>query len=123
MITETQAARIIALLETIALNTMPRGAAMPTGGLKPSDLPVDGAVFPPYGKNAKGPIRGATERDLVFYRNGSLRSLADASKSRWHDKERALLNEIELEMRRQKISFEDTPSDAPALDNDSDVPF
>jgi len=60
--------------------------------------PSGGAVFPPYG-NARGqPVRGASERDLRFYKAGCERSLADPSKSRWHEKERALLEAIDAEL-------------------------
>lgn len=59
------------------------------------------AVFPNYGRSKGGPIRGATMQDLEYYANGARRSLADPSKSRWHDKERALLAAIEAEIARQ----------------------
>jgi hypothetical protein len=41
-------------------------------------------------------------QDLEYYANGARRSLADPSKSRWHDKERALLAAIEAEIARQR---------------------
>lgn len=59
-------------------------------------------VFPNYGRSKGGPIRGATMQDLEYYANGAKRSLADPSKSRWHDKERALLAAIEAEIARQR---------------------
>lgn len=62
----------------------------------------DGAVFPNYGRSKGGPIRGATMQDLEYYANGAKRSLADPSKARWHDKERALLASIEAEIARQR---------------------
>jgi hypothetical protein len=40
--------------------------------------------------------------DLEYYANGARRSLADPSKSRWHDRERALLASIEAEIARQR---------------------
>ncbi|WP_224372486.1 hypothetical protein [Hyalangium versicolor] len=61
----------------------------------------DGGVFPNYGRSKGGPIRGATMQDLEYYANGARRSLNDPSKSRWHDKERALLAAIEAEIARQ----------------------
>ncbi len=61
-----------------------------------------GEVFPNYGRSKGGPIRGATMQDLEYYANGARRSLADPSKSRWHDKERALLAAIEAEIARQR---------------------
>lgn len=56
------------------------------------------AVFPNYGKTAGMPIKGASFNDLQFYKNGALRSIADPSKSRFHDRERALLAAIEAEL-------------------------
>jgi hypothetical protein len=56
------------------------------------------AVFPPYGRSKGMPIKGASMQDLEFYANGCRRTLADESKSRWHEKERALLAAIEEEM-------------------------
>jgi hypothetical protein len=62
----------------------------------------DVSVFPNYGRSKGGPIRGATMQDLEYYANGARRSLADPSKSRWHDRERALLASIEAEIERQR---------------------
>lgn len=62
----------------------------------------DGGTFPNYGRSKGGPIRGATMQDLEYYANGARRSLADPSKSRWHDKERQLLASIEAEIARQR---------------------
>jgi hypothetical protein len=62
----------------------------------------DGGMFPNYGRSKGGPIRGATMQDLEYYANGARRSLADPSKSRWHDKERSLLAAIEAEIARQR---------------------
>ena len=61
----------------------------------------DGMVFPPYGRSKGMPISGATMQDLDFYANGSRRSLADPTKSRFHDKERVMLAAIEAEIARQ----------------------
>src|SRR6187455_846301 len=57
-----------------------------------------GEVFPNYGRSKGGPIRGASMGDLEYYANGARRSLGDPSKSRWHDRERALLAAIEAEI-------------------------
>ena len=59
-------------------------------------------VFPPYGRSKGQPIHGASMQDLEFYANGSRRSLADSSKSRWHEKEKTLLAAIEAEIIRQR---------------------
>jgi hypothetical protein len=60
-----------------------------------------GAVFPPYGRSKGAPIAGASMADLEFYANGCRGTLADAAKSRWHDKERSLLAAIEAEIAHQ----------------------
>jgi hypothetical protein len=76
----------------------PRRAAAPAGGGGGGD----GMVFPNYGRSKGAPIHGASMQDLEYYANGARRSLADPSKSRWHDKERQLLSAIEAEMARQQ---------------------
>lgn len=92
-----------------------------------------GEVFPNYGRSKGGPIRGATMQDLEYYANGARRSLADPSKSRWHDKERALLASIEAEIARQRGGGggeEDRGGSSPVRDDteppphtDDDIPF
>ncbi|WNG21510.1 hypothetical protein [Cystobacter fuscus] len=62
----------------------------------------DISVFPNYGRSKGAPIQGATMQDLEYYANGARRSLGDPSKSRWHDRERALLASIEAEIARQR---------------------
>ncbi|HLT29694.1 MAG TPA: hypothetical protein VK013_06610 [Myxococcaceae bacterium] len=62
---------------------------------------TSGGVFPNYGRSKGAPIRGASQSDLEFYANGARRSLNDPSKARWHEKERALLAQIEAELARQ----------------------
>ncbi|MFP2959022.1 hypothetical protein ACLEPN_14560 [Myxococcus sp. 1LA] len=74
-----------------------RRSAPPSGGGG-----GDGMVFPNYGRSKGGPIVGASMGDLEFYANGARRTLNDASKSRWHDKERQLLAAIEAEIARQR---------------------
>ncbi len=77
----------------------PRRAASSSGG---GGGGGDGMVFPNYGRSKGAPIAGASMQDLEFYANGCRRSLNDPSKSRWHDKERALLAAIEAEIARQR---------------------
>jgi hypothetical protein len=60
------------------------------------------SVFPNYGRSKGGPIQGASMQDLEYYANGARRSLADPSKSRWHDREKQLLASIEAEIARQQ---------------------
>ncbi|MFB1480669.1 hypothetical protein [Corallococcus sp. RDP092CA] len=62
----------------------------------------DGMLLPNYGRSKGAPVYGASLQDLEFYANGARRSLADPSKSRWHDKERQLLAAIEAEIARQR---------------------
>jgi hypothetical protein len=66
-------------------------------------------VFPNYGRSKGMPISGATQGDLEFYANGARRSLGDPSKSRFHDKERALLAAIERELAKQGMGGEGPP--------------
>jgi len=87
----------------------------------------DGMVFPPYGRSKGMPISGATMQDLDFYANGSRRSLADPTKSRFHDKERVMLAAIEAEIARQSgggggggSSHDDSQIPPPG---DEDAPF
>lgn len=65
-------------------------ARAPSGG--------GGAVFPNYGRSKGAPVAGASMQDLEFYAKGAVRSLNDPSKSRWHDKERTLLDAINAEI-------------------------
>jgi hypothetical protein len=92
-------------------------------------------VFPPYGRSKGAPVSGASLNDLEFYRNGCLRTLADESKARWHDKERVLLAAIEAEIARQgggdgRGDSGNRRSAPPAYDfeaapaySDDDIPF
>jgi hypothetical protein len=59
-------------------------------------------TLPNYGRSKGAPVRGASQGDLEFYANGARRSLADPSKARFHDKERALLEAIDAELARQR---------------------
>jgi hypothetical protein len=103
----------------------PRAAARSSGG-------GSGMVFPPYGRSKGMPIAGASMQDLEFYANGSRRSLADPSKSRFHDKERTLLAAIEEEIARQQGGgggddgggggYGGPPDDVPPP-GDEDAPF
>ena len=77
-------------------------------------------VFPNYGRSKGGPIRGATMQDLEYYANGARRSLADPSKSRWHDRERALLASIEAEIARQQGGGGGEDDGGPPPPSDSD---
>lgn len=89
----------------------------------------DGMVFPPYGRSKGMPIRGASMQDLEFYRNGSMRSLADPSKSRFHEKEKVMLAAIDAEIARQGGGGGDSGGsfggggDGPPPHTDDDAPF
>ncbi len=75
-----------------------RPAAVPASAPRP---PGGGPVFPPFGKNKGEPIAGATMQNLKYYEGACLRTLNDPAKSRWHDKERALLTALHEEIARQ----------------------
>jgi hypothetical protein len=79
--------------QAVSMAAAPRPAA--------SGAPAGGLVFPPYGRSKGAPIYGASIGDLEFYANGCRRTLADPAKSRFHDKEKALLAAIEAEVARQ----------------------
>jgi hypothetical protein len=110
----------------------PRRAVATSGGYS-GGSGGEVSTFPNYGRSKGGPIRGATLQDLEYYANGARRSLADPSKSRWHDKERALLAAIEAEISRQRGGGggdEDRGGSGPPMDDseppphtDEDIPF
>lgn len=82
------------------------------------------AQFPNYGRSKNAPIAGASEQDLEYYANGARRSLADPSKARWHEKERALLAAIEKELARQRGEPPgESASGEPPPPGDEDAPF
>jgi hypothetical protein len=127
---------------TIAFDTMtigstpmsaaPRAAASRQQSSAPSRAPAgggDGMLLPNYGRSKGMPVSGASLQDLEFYANGARRSLADPSKSRWHDKERQLLAAIEAEIARQRGEEPSSSSssgafgDEPPPPGDDDAPF
>ena len=88
-----------------------------------SPAPVPGgAVFPNYGRSKGQPIAGASRGDLDYYASGCRRSLDDPAKSRWHDKERALLAAIEAELERQWGGGGQRQEQGPPPD-ESEIPF
>jgi len=104
--------------------------AAPARGSREAAPSSGGMVFPPYGRSKGAPIAGASVQDLEFYISGSRRSLDDPSKSRWHDKERALLAAMEAELARQRGGGGGGGSDFPPPDDydgpgplDEDIPF
>jgi hypothetical protein len=84
------------------------------------DFGGGGGVFPPYGRSKGQPIRGAEMSQLQFYADRARQTLADPSKSRWHDKERELLAALEAEMDRQGGGGRQESSGGSAQD---DIPF
>jgi hypothetical protein len=90
----------------------------PTAAAAPSGL-----VFPPYGRSKGAPIEGASVQDLEYYAAGARRTLADPSKSRFHDKERQLLAAIEAELARQGSGAAPARDDEPPPRSDDDLPF
>lgn len=101
---ETQLDRIEKKLDQLLAKgtTRSSSSAGSTGG---------GLTLPNYGRSKGQPVYGASLGDLEFYANGCRRTLDDASKARWHDKERSLLAAIEAEIARQN-------GDAPPTDED-----
>jgi len=80
-------------------------------------------AFPNYGRSKGAPIRGASQQDLDYYANGARRSLADPSKARFHDKERALLEAIDQELQRQRGGGGGPEGEEPPPPGDEDAPF
>jgi hypothetical protein len=116
-------------LGELAIGAVPESVS---GRRAAAPLSDGGLVFPPYGRSKGAPIAGASVQDLEFYANGCRRTLNDPAKSRWHEKERALLAAIEAELARQegggtRAFGEDDPAprgfdDIPPP-NDDDIPF
>ena len=79
----------------------------PAPQVRPAQAAGGGAVFPNYGRNKNEPVAGAEVAQLEYYREGAKKSLADPSKARWHDRDLALKNAIEAEMRRQGAAVPD----------------
>lgn len=117
----------LGVLETGA----PVAGAVAVAGAAPARPPPSGGAptaFPNYGRGKNGPIAGASADDLSYYAAGCRRTLADANKARWHDKEKELLAVIEAEMARQgtaapRPAFTDAPRDQPPPPSDDDIPF
>lgn len=84
---------------------------------------ASGAVFPNYGRAKGKPIAGADLKDLEFYAAAARKSLADPSKSRWHDKERALLELIDAEIHGGRTQPPPSDSNEPPPHGDDDAPF
>jgi hypothetical protein len=93
--------------------------------------PPGGVVFPNYGTAKGKPVRGASLRDLEYYKGGALRTLGDPSKANFHAKERALIEAIDLEISRQRRAAEQSApapygsdgADEPPPPGDEDAPF
>lgn len=82
-----------------------------------------GLVFPSYGRAKGQPIAGAELKDLEFYAAACRKSLADPSKARWHDKERALLEAIDAEIHGTNRAAAHVDANEPPPHGDEDAPF
>lgn len=137
-LTRAEAGIFLSLGEMFLGEAVPAARSAAPAPAARSSGPVP-TTFPNYGRNKNGPIAGASDEDLQYYAAGARRSIADPSKSRWHDNERALLAAIEGEMARQpggqaqgapRPAFMDAPGgaqssfrDEPPGPSDSDIPF
>jgi len=111
--------RLMVVLERVAKALEAAPAKMPPAASV-------GPVFPPYGKSKGAPVAGAAERDLRFYGQGAIRSLADPSKARFHPKEKELLDAIRAELDRRGLAIveeAEQPPDPPADDFGPPPPF
>jgi len=88
----------------------------------PPRAPSGGVTtLPNYGKAKGQPIATADSKTLEYYRAGAMRSLEDASKSKWHDRERALLEAIDAELSRRDATV--PTDDGPPPHTDADQPL
>lgn len=114
-----------------ALTSRPASAPTSNTGGQRANSPAPAGpaptVFPKYGRNKEGAIRGATTEDLEYYANGARKSLADPEKTRWHAKEQALLDAIEAEIQRQNGPASGgvggSSADGNGGPDDSEIPF
>ncbi|HCF57107.1 MAG TPA: hypothetical protein DFS52_03795 [Myxococcales bacterium] len=101
-------------------------AARPAAAYSPAPAYGGGGmVLPNYGRSKGMPIQGASMQDLEYYAAGCHRTLNDPAKSRWHEKERALLAAIEAEIARQQGGGggESGGGYEPPPPGDDDIPF
>jgi hypothetical protein len=115
--TQQDRAMLLRVLELLEV-----GGAKPGAAAGAQESSSGGMTFPNYGRSKNQAVRGAPLETLEYYAAGCRRTLGDASKSRWHDKERALLAAIETEMSRQRGGLSEMPAPQ-AWGRDEDVPF
>jgi hypothetical protein len=66
-------------------------------------------TFPNYGSQKGAPLRGAKESDLMFYRGRAAQTLQDATRAQWHERERSLIEAIDLELSKQTRPPDEVP--------------
>lgn len=96
-----------------------RSSAAPASSSRASSgsLPT---TFPNYGGAKNEPIAGAAEKDLEFYAGRARQTLADPEKSKFHAKERLLLEAIDAERGRVGTA---APASGGASSDDDILPF
>lgn len=118
---------VIAALERIAKAVEAIAAKQETRKAPSAAASGGGPVFPPFGRTKGQPVFGASVQDLEFYASRCRSSLADSSKSRFHDKERALLGAIEAELQRAYGIVSEPQAEAedrrPEPPHSDDIPF
>lgn len=67
-------------------------------GTRPTSSGGGGMCFPPYGRNKGQPIAGAQMEQLLWYAGNAVKSINDPAKSRWREKESALLEALNAEI-------------------------
>lgn len=120
MTTDEKLDKILSLLEAMASKPRASSGGTPT-------------TLPGYGRSANQPIAGASLDDLRWYATNCQRSIEDPGKSKWHDKERAMLAALEAEIARQTGSSKTKAPAGPASGSvteyqpppvtDDDLPF
>jgi hypothetical protein len=62
---------------------------------------ASGACFPKFGRASGAPIHGADPKDLAFYAERARENLKNPEKAQWHARDKALLDAIAAETKRQ----------------------
>lgn len=78
------------------------GTARRDGSVFVLDLSALRIAAPPPAPPPVAPPVGGTLEDLEYIAARAKRTLADASKARWHAQERDILRQVELELARRK---------------------
>lgn len=68
--------------------------------ISPLEVPSESKTSPSPPTPVAAPSQGGTVEDLEYIAARARRTLNDASKAKWHSQERALLQQVEVELAR-----------------------